>query len=222
MVYSLDVILSQFWTIVPCLVLTVAFWPAYKFLRRQVKQSGIPMSLKFFHILLGFLGGSDTVKNLPAIKEIWVWSLDREDSLRKEMAIYSSILAWRVSIHFLFSGIFLKFEHSVKNLGWDTWHLQTVKGTRDWHSMEERALLRDKACLFMLTSLLHVFSQRMYVSFLQLSHRDLTTKMNIFTSLKNLYAFKLFSSVHMGNNFSYKSRNRELGNKTGALLSLSY
>ena len=62
MVYSLDVILSQFWTIVPCLVLTVAFWPAYKFLRRQVKQSGIPMSLKFFHILLGFLGGSDYSK----------------------------------------------------------------------------------------------------------------------------------------------------------------
>ena len=82
--------------------------------------------------------------------------------------------------------------------------------------------MRHKGCSFMLTLLLHVFSQLRFISFLQMSHRDLTTKMNIFRSLKNLYAFTLFLLVHMGNNFRYKSRNRELGNKTGALLSLSY
>ena len=31
-------------SIVPCVVLTVAFWPAYRFRRRQVKWSGIPIS----------------------------------------------------------------------------------------------------------------------------------------------------------------------------------
>ena len=36
------------------------------------------------------------VKNLPVIQEILVQSLDREDSLEKEMATHSSILAWRV------------------------------------------------------------------------------------------------------------------------------
>ena len=34
-------------SIVPCLVLTVASRPAYRFLRRQVRWSGIPISLNF-------------------------------------------------------------------------------------------------------------------------------------------------------------------------------
>ena len=37
---------------VPCPVLTVASWPAYRFLRRQVRQSDISFSLKVFHSLL--------------------------------------------------------------------------------------------------------------------------------------------------------------------------
>ena len=36
------------------------------------------------------------VKNLPAIQEIWVWSLGREDPLEKGMATHSSILIWRI------------------------------------------------------------------------------------------------------------------------------
>ena len=53
-IYSLDVLLSQFWnqSVVPCSVLTVASWPAYRFLRRQVRWSGIPISLRIFHSLL--------------------------------------------------------------------------------------------------------------------------------------------------------------------------
>ena len=39
-------------SIFPCLVLTVAYWPAYRFLRRQVRWSGIPISLRIFHSLL--------------------------------------------------------------------------------------------------------------------------------------------------------------------------
>ena len=36
------------------------------------------------------------LKRLPAMRETWVQSLGREDSLEKEMATYSSILAWRI------------------------------------------------------------------------------------------------------------------------------
>ena len=36
------------------------------------------------------------VKNLPAMQETQVQSLGREDPLEKGMAIYSSILAWRI------------------------------------------------------------------------------------------------------------------------------
>ena len=38
---------------------------------------------------------AQTVKNLPAMQETWVQSLDREDPLEKGKATHSSILAWR-------------------------------------------------------------------------------------------------------------------------------
>ena len=37
------------------------------------------------------------VKSLPAMQETLILSLDQEDSLEKEMATHSSILAWRIS-----------------------------------------------------------------------------------------------------------------------------
>ena len=37
-----------------------------------------------------------TVKNLPAMWETQVQSLDQEDPLEKGMATHSSILAWRI------------------------------------------------------------------------------------------------------------------------------
>ena len=39
-------------SVVPCPVLTVASWPAYRFLRKQVRWSGIHISLRIFHSLL--------------------------------------------------------------------------------------------------------------------------------------------------------------------------
>ena len=39
---------------------------------------------------------TQTVKNLPAMQEIWVQSLGWEDPLEKEMATHSSILVWRI------------------------------------------------------------------------------------------------------------------------------
>ena len=42
---------------------------------------------------MGFPGGS-VVKNLPAMQEMWVRSLGREGPMEKEMAAYTSVLAW--------------------------------------------------------------------------------------------------------------------------------
>ena len=36
------------------------------------------------------------VKNLPAVQEMWVRSLDWEDPLEEGMATHSSILAWKI------------------------------------------------------------------------------------------------------------------------------
>ena len=38
----------------PCSVLTVAFWPAYRFFKRQVRWSCISISFRIFHNLLWF------------------------------------------------------------------------------------------------------------------------------------------------------------------------
>ena len=47
---TLFAILNQ--SVVPCPVLTVTSRPAYRFLRRQIRWSGIPMSLRILHSLL--------------------------------------------------------------------------------------------------------------------------------------------------------------------------
>ena len=50
-------------------------------------------------VSLSFLWGplvAQKLKRLPAMRETWVRSLGREDPLEKEMATYSSILAWRI------------------------------------------------------------------------------------------------------------------------------
>ena len=44
---------------------------------------------------MDFLGDS-VVNNLPAIEEMRVQSLGQEDTLEKEMATHSSILAWKI------------------------------------------------------------------------------------------------------------------------------
>ena len=47
-------------------------------------------------MIMGFPHGS-VVKNLPAMQEIRVQSLGREDPLEKEMATHSSTLAWKIA-----------------------------------------------------------------------------------------------------------------------------
>ena len=51
--------------------------------------------LFIWHPLCSFLV-AQTVKNLPAMQETWIWSLGWKDPLEKEMATHSSILAWRI------------------------------------------------------------------------------------------------------------------------------
>ena len=53
------------------------------------------LNLKVHTLRHGLPPGS-VVKNLPAMQEMWVWCLSLEDSLEKEMATRSSILAWRI------------------------------------------------------------------------------------------------------------------------------
>ena len=71
---------SSFEVFDPCPSMFAAFWPLRSFLTRQTSLYS-------------------EVKNLPAVQEtrkMWVWSLCQADSLEKEMAIHSRILAWEI------------------------------------------------------------------------------------------------------------------------------
>ena len=50
---------------------------------------------EYLYAYLGFPCGS-AVKNLPAVQEMWVQSLDQDDPPEEGMATHASILAWRI------------------------------------------------------------------------------------------------------------------------------
>ena len=60
--------------------------------------SSLILTVNFFtpSMLLWIFSVAQIVKNLPAMQETRVRSLDREDLLEKGMAIHSSVLAWRI------------------------------------------------------------------------------------------------------------------------------
>ena len=53
--------------------------------------------IKKWFLIKGASLVAQLVKNPPAMREIWAWSLGWEDSLEKGKATHSSILAWRIS-----------------------------------------------------------------------------------------------------------------------------
>ena len=57
-------------SVVLCPVLIVASWPAYRFLRRQVRWSGIPISLRIFHSLLWSLQSKTLAQSM---KQKWIF-----------------------------------------------------------------------------------------------------------------------------------------------------
>ena len=72
---------------------------AYAQSESEVGKGGlcnIPGSLKKVDVPAFDYLVAQTVKNLPAMRETWVQTLGWEDSLDKEMATHSSILAWRI------------------------------------------------------------------------------------------------------------------------------
>ena len=117
---SLDIFLFLFGTSLLFHVrfLTVASWPAYRFLKRQVRWSGIPISFRISHSLLWstqskalayyittnswwcwfyeFWQLYKDIKNPPAMQETQVWSLGQKNPLEKGMVIHAGILAWEI------------------------------------------------------------------------------------------------------------------------------
>ena len=101
-IHSPNILLSQFGThLLFHPVLTAASWSTYRFLRRQIRWSGIPISWRIFQFVVVYTikGASlvaQMVKHLPTMQQTQVQSLGREDPLWKEMATHWSILPWRI------------------------------------------------------------------------------------------------------------------------------
>ena len=111
-------------SVVPCPVLTVAFCPAYRFLRRQVQWSGIPISWRISHSLLCTVTGF-VVVNRAEIDVFWKLSCffdDPEDvgNLISGSSAFSksSLNIWKFTVHVLLKPGLENFEHYFASL-WD-------------------------------------------------------------------------------------------------------
>ena len=106
-------------SVVPCPVLTVASWPAYRFLRGQVRWSDIPISLTIFHSLLR----STTVRGFGVVNkaEVDVFlefscffsdPMDVGNLISGSSAFSkSSLNSWTFTVHVLLKPGLENFEH---------------------------------------------------------------------------------------------------------------
>ena len=67
-------------------------------LTKQNRKTTVTQVTSFLHTASHKMGFpvAQLVKNLPAMRETWVWSLGQEDALGKGLATRSSIFAWRI------------------------------------------------------------------------------------------------------------------------------
>ena len=86
--------LSEFLILLFTLKVGVVNWIALKTMLWEF-PGGLVVRTQCFHCWGPGLMVAQSVKNLPAVWEMWVWPLGWEDPLEKEMATHSSVLAWR-------------------------------------------------------------------------------------------------------------------------------
>ena len=75
-------------SVVPCPVPTIASWPAYRFLRRQVRWSGIAISWRIFHSLLWFTQSKALVWSM---KKMFFWNPLAFSMIQWMLAIWSQV-----------------------------------------------------------------------------------------------------------------------------------
>ena len=111
-------ILNQ--SIVPCLVLTVAFWPAYRFLRRQVRWSGIPSLEEFSAVCCDSHKDFTVVNEADVFLEFSFFFYDLVDigNLISGSSAFSksSLDIWKFSVHGVLKPSLKDFEHYLASM----------------------------------------------------------------------------------------------------------
>ena len=112
-------------SVVPCPVLTVASWPAYIFLKRQVRWSGIPISRRIFHfIVIHTVKGFGIVNKAEVVVflEVSCFVNDPADvgNLISGSSAFSksSLNIWKFMVHVLLKPGLENFEHYFASM-WD-------------------------------------------------------------------------------------------------------
>ena len=135
-------ILNQ--SVVPCPVLTVASWPAYRFCKRQERQLDIPISLRIFHSLLW-----STAKGFSTIREAevdvsgipcFLYDPVNVGNLISGSSTFSksSLYICKFLIHVLLQPSLIDFEHILASM-WNEcncmviWTFFGIAFLRDWN-----------------------------------------------------------------------------------------
>ena len=112
-------------SIVPCLVLTVAYWPAYRFLRRQVRWSAIPISWKIFQFVVIYMVKGFGVISKAEVDVFLKFSCFFYNTMDLGNLISSSSVfsksnmnIWEFSVHILLKHGLENFQHCFASM-WD-------------------------------------------------------------------------------------------------------
>ena len=116
----------------PCPVLTVASWPAYRFLKRQVRWSGIPIFFRIFQfIVIHTVKGFDIVNKaeIHVFLELSYFFNDPGDvgNLISVSSAFSktSLNIWNFTVHVLLKPGLENFEHYSISV-WDEYNCAVV------------------------------------------------------------------------------------------------
>ena len=77
-------------SVLPCPVLTVASWTAYKFLKRQVRWSGIPISFRFFQFVVIYPVNGFSIVNGTEV-DVFFWNSLAFSRIQQLLAIWSLV-----------------------------------------------------------------------------------------------------------------------------------
>ena len=119
-------------SVVTCPVLTVASWPSYRFLKRQVRWSNIPISLRIFQFVV-----IHTVEGFSVVSEAEVgvlleFSCFFDDPTEVGNLISgssafskSSLYTWKFTVHVLLKLSLEDFEHDLASI-WNECNCEVV------------------------------------------------------------------------------------------------
>ena len=129
------------WTqsVVPYPLLTVASWPAYKFLKRQIRWSGIPISFRIFQFVVIHTVNKAKVDVFLELSCFFDDPMDVGTLISGSSAFSkSSLYFWKCTIHILLKPGLENFEHYFASV-WDecngavVWTFFCIAFLWDWN-----------------------------------------------------------------------------------------